>query len=62
MSDSLPPRPRPRLQLQPGGDDAYLFFKVYGDFDGSLQASRSGHRCGGVPDGVQFSFYEADRT
>lgn len=59
MSNSLPPWPRPHLQ--PGGYDAHLFYKVHGDFDGSLQVSRSEHRCGGVPDGLQLSFHEADR-
>jgi hypothetical protein len=59
VTDPLPHWSRPHLQ--PGGYDAHLFYKVHGDFDGSRHVSRSEHRCGGVPDGLQLSFYEADR-
>jgi hypothetical protein len=58
MPENLASWPRPHFQ--PGGGDAFLFYKVHGSFSSSPQVSRSRHRCAGVPHDCHLSIHRGD--
>jgi hypothetical protein len=47
----------PRRHFQPGGGDAFLFYKVHGTFVEAPAISRTKYRCAGVPDGCGLQAY-----
>lgn len=56
MSDSPQPLESwPRPQYEKGGGTPFLYYVVFGTFDGAMTLSRSSYRCDGPPAGPQIT-------
>lgn len=60
MSQSLPHWPREHLM--PGGFEPLLYYRVYGNIQTSPPLDGEKYRCAGVPDGVNVTRLDRDRT